>query len=699
MALDILPRRNSIYTFWLLIILASGFLPLPRSAKAQLKPSSVPLPLDLPLMHLGESQGLSSPQVTDLAQDSSGTIWCATPQGLDQYRQQRFKAHYNSSNTALLADDRLTTASKDLSGRLWFGTHRGVALYTDPGFVRFGPSAGLAHRRLICALAASPDGMWFGTWGGISLYQNHRFVAVAQDILPQAPVNALYRDSHGALWIGYLGGGLWRYTAGKAVPVGRQQGKDKLEVQSFLQDRADALWIGTSNNGLVRYDAQSAALHPTDFPASAALSLYQDPSGPLWVGSNKGLFNYTTEVWHSRGPPSIARAPIHLLHSSPPGQLWIGTWGNGLWHKREDKIEPVALLANRRINAVQADSQGRLWTSTDQGLFWKGPAEWQKYPLPDHLGELGTLLEDDRNRLWIATQRRGLVRLDRDDLVHFSPRHRLPEAQIHTLVPTADGLLWLGTAAGLVSFDGEQFIPHTRPAAAVYALEATPSGDLWIGTETGLFLRRNGQISQVLKADQLPAPAIRTLALAADQSLWLGTRAGLGHLIDGQLEILTNKQGLPHENIRDLALDGEGRLWIATSGGLALLDKGRFTVFTTANGLTNNLLFSLLIDRAGGIWVGSLAGGAVRYDGQRFYHLTTREGLPSNTVRRIFQDRDGHIWLATDKGLSRYHRNAIPPLPRRREWVLPLAGLLIGGASALLVAQWRQRKNDSGLRR
>ena len=648
-------------------------------------------------MHVGDAQGSSSPQVIGIAQDSSGSIWYATPQGLDRYREQRVIAHYNAANTPLLTDARVTTATKDQKGRLWFGTHRGLALYTDPGFVRFSTSVGLAHPRLICSLAGPQDAMWFGTWGGLSLYQNRRFVSVANETLPRAPVSALHLDSSGALWIGYLGGDLWRYEAGTAVPVGGPQGWSDLDIQIFFQDREENLWIGTRNYGLLHYDPQEDLLIRAALPASSVLSLYQDQSGAIWAGTAEGLFRREDRSWTLLGPTNLANKPIHLLYPDLPNNLWIGTWGNGLWHLRQPGIRPIPSLANRRINAIQKDSQERIWASTDQGLFWKQTTAWQKYPLPADLGELGTLLEDDRARLWIATQRRGLLRLDRDRLVHFNPHHRLPEARIHTLESAPDGTLWLGTGAGLVAFDGEQFTPFERPAAAVYALKAMASGDLWIGTEAGLALRRNGQIIQAVMPGELPAPAIRTLALTADQTLWLGTRAGLVRIIDGQIEVLTRKHGLPHDNIRALALDGKERLWVATSGGLAVLEQGRFTVFTTADGLTNNLLFSLLVDRSGGVWVGSLAGGAVRYDGRRFLRLTTREGLPSNTVRRIFQDGDGHIWLATDKGLSRYHRDAIPPMSRRRGWVIPLASLLIGAAAAMLLIQWRRKSTDPGV--
>src|SRR4051812_29006489 len=57
---------------------------------------------------------------------------------------------------------------------------------------------------------------------------------------------------------------------------------------------------------------------------------------------------------------------------------------------------------------------------------------------------------------------------------------------ITSMAQTADGYLWLGTAAGLFRFDGVRFEAYqprqgSYPNATVYALKAQPGGGLWIG--------------------------------------------------------------------------------------------------------------------------------------------------------------------------------------------------------------------------
>src|SRR2546421_57810 len=68
---------------------------------------------------------------------------------------------------------------------------------------------------------------------------------------------------------------------------------------------------------------------------------------------------------------------------------------------------------------------------------------------------------------------------------------RLP-GSVYALAQTKDGWLWVGTAFGLLRFDGVRFSPLAGPedeparTEAVSALAPDPSGGLWIGTRHSL---------------------------------------------------------------------------------------------------------------------------------------------------------------------------------------------------------------------
>jgi ligand-binding sensor domain-containing protein len=63
---------------------------------------------------------------------------------------------------------------------------------------------------------------------------------------------------------------------------------------------------------------------------------------------------------------------------------------------------------------------------------------------------------------------------------------------IFAIAQTADDYLWIGSAEGLIRFDGLTFERYRArpeaplPAGRVISLLALPDGDLWIGFESGV---------------------------------------------------------------------------------------------------------------------------------------------------------------------------------------------------------------------
>src|SRR5271169_6323836 len=74
---------------------------------------------------------------------------------------------------------------------------------------------------------------------------------------------------------------------------------------------------------------------------------------------------------------------------------------------------------------------------------------------------------------------------------NFTAQDGLINDVVNAIVQTRNGLVWLGTGAGLMSFNGHRFLSiqvrnwvvEGRP---VEALAVTPDGDLWVGSVTGL---------------------------------------------------------------------------------------------------------------------------------------------------------------------------------------------------------------------
>src|SRR5260370_30458057 len=104
-------------------------------------------------------------------------------------------------------------------------------------------------------------------------------------------------------------------------------------------------------------------------------------------------------------------------------------------------------------------------------------------------------------------------------------RDGFSKSDIHSIVQTPDGYLWLGTELGLLRFDGVRNLPwqppqnQRLPSNFITRLLAARDGTLWIGTVSGLASRKSGTVTRYPEFDGLTI-----LALLEDHegSIWAG---------------------------------------------------------------------------------------------------------------------------------------------------------------------------------
>jgi ligand-binding sensor domain-containing protein/signal transduction histidine kinase len=114
-------------------------------------------------------------------------------------------------------------------------------------------------------------------------------------------------------------------------------------------------------------------------------------------------------------------------------------------------------------------------------------------------------------------------------------------------------------------------------------------------------------------------------------------------------------QGLKHGNILCLSKDKAGNLWLGSLGGGASKYDGKsFTHFTEKEGLSNNIVRSILEDKSGNIWFGT-GSGISKYDGKKFANFAAKDGFSNSQVWSILQDKSGNLWFGVlGEGLIKY---------------------------------------------
>jgi ligand-binding sensor domain-containing protein len=296
----------------------------------------------------------------------------------------------------------------------------------------------------------------------------------------------------------------------------------------------------------------------------------------------------------------------------------------------------------------------------------------------------------------------------------------LPSGFVKTVAQTPDGDLWIGTAAGLVRFDGiqmEVFDRRNTPvfeADEVHFLAVDEHGTLWVQMATGVIARRSGTGFEAVARGVLGSPwrtprgprAI-VFARAAGETgalppflidmgpgasatqvagCHLTDRSGrewhsddVGRLVrraNGREEVVLSLLGKPLDHPGELVADHEGRVWLTCASEIYRFDGDKVERFQPP-GYAGSGGARSFVDRSGCVWFGqNLKGGLLRVCGDRWEHLSRPEGLLGERVFDFVEDSNGAIWVATvDGGVTRISDGP---------FTLLTPGLSAGGVQTLL---------------
>jgi ligand-binding sensor domain-containing protein/signal transduction histidine kinase len=272
---------------------------------------------------------------------------------------------------------------------------------------------------------------------------------------------------------------------------------------------------------------------------------------------------------------------------------------------------------------------------------------------------------------------------------------------VYAITQTSDGYLWIGTAKGLVRFDGlnfHLFQPSngaTAPIGPVLGLMADSEGNLWIRQEGAVLLRyHDGKFEDLSNAFVQPEIAITAMSRGEDgQALFTGVLNGIFRYTAGRFVKLASAPGMPNflvismaemtdgrillgtrdtglfqfdgrqasagpTELRDrkincLLASGAQELWIGTDNGLVRSNGKEFVGASIPLALIHSQVLALTKDRESNIWIGT-ADGLFRIDFAGVSSFDEKQPRPTGGITAIFEDREGNVWTGSTQGLERF---------------------------------------------
>ncbi len=268
--------------------------------------------------------------------------------------------------------------------------------------------------------------------------------------------------------------------------------------------------------------------------------------------------------------------------------------------------------------------------------------------------------------VWIGTDA-GLVRLDNGNwTIYHVATPGLPWDDVRCIFIDRNNVKWFGTSlGGLVSYDDVIWTlyntgnsPITDDFIRSFTIDT--ANNKWIGTGGGggLFEADTAGVWTHYKMFSSPLMSNNIACIYVDSltnDKYAGTING-GMLYIHEDTILTNydiqSSGIPDNTILGIVKDDVQNFWLATAAnGLAvkLNPFGWLNYSPFTSSIASYSLTSVDIDSAGVLWMGSVDAGLIKKDGLNFsnyYNLNSP--LTDNHVQYMHIGPDGRIWIGTE---------------------------------------------------
>ena len=248
----------------------------------------------------------------------------------------------------------------------------------------------------------------------------------------------------------------------------------------------------------------------------------------------------------------------------------------------------------------------------------------------------------------------------------YSSNNGLPCGEANDIAQTNDGVLWIGTYAGLYRYNGREFrwVDNFESVRNVNCLYVDEEGRLWIGTnDNGLTIVIREKVVNVLdQSSGLPSNSVRCIIRASDGYYYVGTTGSMQMLVmNNGLKVANTLQEINYAD--SITADSRGNVAAIASGGrLFLLNEGRILCsirLTEEQEIFNCCAFA----PDGTLLVGSSTNHIYCYDVSdgdfTLLDVITCEDVAC--INNLNYLSDGTLFISTDRGISYmdangYHR-------------------------------------------
>lgn len=570
------------------------------------------------------------------------------------FSMERLSMHDGLSNNVVYA------IVQDTLGYMWFGTADGLDRYDGRSFVHYDLRTPDNERdggmQVNCLLSCDDGELFVGTSRGLNIYLRERDI-----VIPYEPASPLKKI--GIRTLVQDGPFIWIGTNRGLFSLNRETG----EVRHFEADSAglahnivralhvdgDYLFVGTFD-GLSRYDKRTGnwerrILKPAAIRSprnNLVLSIITSPydDDELLIGTQTGLCELNKHTME------------YELHE-----------------KSHDRT-----MSNNTIKTM-APIDDKVWMGTEAGFmiydgetfFSYGYEPYNQFSLPDNI--VWTIFRDRNDIMWIGTDggigksNMGVPASEWVDFVGI-PGNNQVGISVFSAQIAPDNSLWLGSRFGLSHFDPVDCrmswvdLPNLIPGTynPTRALSLDPKGLLWIGTAEGVLCYDTLKKRLFVVQDHLEhnLKYIHQVWADEDGTVYICDASGRIQVIRAEFDparrrFISLEENLIslNESVGSMAVSKE-YIWVGGRGrGIICYRKsdGRIDHFKKGDsnsGLSSDVVNCLYVDRFDRLWAGTNEG-INRYDEAQKAFVRVAPEVVLGPVYSLQADSHDMLWFTT----------------------------------------------------
>jgi PAS domain S-box-containing protein len=325
----------------------------------------------------------------------------------------------------------------DREQNVWFPNARGVDKISSLLVHSFFEENGLLDNEVSAIIELKNGHMVFGHNNGLTLYDRHTF---------------------------------------KRVPFPDSKGK-LTRVMAFMQDKEGNVWLAAHSLGFGQLKPDGTVKwYPLDADYSA-VTIHQDASGRIWMGTNHELFYLKNDKLVLYGHNDKIKSPFRKIFSTANGEI-VGTGLYGLYKISGDQVDVLPMTdstASGSFYSYYQDKAGTEYAGASDGLYVIENGRIQKFNKGISIDNpVYFIFQDHEGNYWFGTNN-GVLKWDgKNKLETYNLQNGLAGRETNRSAGMVDsqGYVWIGTDMGLSCFSPElSKLPVRVPVVKLLSLE------------------------------------------------------------------------------------------------------------------------------------------------------------------------------------------------------------------------------------